>query len=678
MKTKIGIFFGIIVFATILSWQFFEDKTEFHIMLEKSGPYIGIENPNNSGFDGSGIKIAIIDTGVDYNHPDLFGLGSDGKVVGGYDFVDNDMTPLDTNGHGTEVAGIIAANGALKGIAPESKILAYRVSDDGNSVSSDLIIKAIEQAIIDDADIINISLGVNKTNKKIDDAVNKAISQGILVVTAAGNNGPSFGTIGSPAINPNVITVGASYNNISSSIVSTFEIEEIQFQMIPMVGTNALDKPIIADIMFGKFGRERDLEGANVENSILLVERGSDVENEIVYFSDKEANAAKSGAKAIIVYNNKPGLFLGELTHELAGPNYKPKIPALSMSNEDGLKIRDLLQNRTVGALNIFYNPDFVAPFSSRGPVSPFYIKPDMVAPGAFVNTTLTDGKYNFTSGTSFAAPHVTGAAALLLQKDSELKPHEIKSILVTTSDPVFDAYGNKFPAKIGGSGRINVTKAFGANLVIEPTFLIFNLSSEKPTQTEKLQIKSLDEKLDNIDVSFLGNEFIELGHQLENDTLSISASLNDEKLGQFEDVAFIDHDGVMFSIPILIHVNKGKIGIQENHGELNFKLAFPEKWSYAKISIINKDTGKTDTTSATPTKDATLTVNEPGEYWIETKIRSNETTFDLYETFQVGTISKTKNLSFFELISIPERQVIIVFFIIVIIALVGIKIRSS
>ncbi|MEE9565712.1 MAG: S8 family serine peptidase, partial [Nitrosopumilaceae archaeon] len=105
MKTKIGIFFGIIVFATILSWQFFEDKTEFHIMLEKSGPYIGIENPNNSGFDGSGIKIAIIDTGVDYNHPDLFGLGSDGKVVGGYDFVDNDMTPLDTNGHGTEVAG---------------------------------------------------------------------------------------------------------------------------------------------------------------------------------------------------------------------------------------------------------------------------------------------------------------------------------------------------------------------------------------------------------------------------------------------------------------------------------------------------------------------------------------------------------------------------------------------
>ena len=74
----------------------------------------------------------------------------------------------------------------------------------------------------------------------------------------------------------------------------------------------------------------------------------------------------------------------------------------------------------------LFYHPDFVAHFSSRGPVSPFYIKPDLVAPGAFVNTTLTDGKYNFTSGTSFAAPHVSGASALLLEK----KPSDLQSIM--------------------------------------------------------------------------------------------------------------------------------------------------------------------------------------------------------------------------------------------------------
>ena len=472
---KFIILFSVLVINMIIGVQFFENQSDFQTYLDKSGPYIGTKTAIESGFDGTGITIAVIDTGVDYNHPDLFGLGDQGKVIGGYDYIDKDSTPIDTSGHGTEVAGIIAADGQLKGIAPKSKILAYRVSDDGNSVSSDLIIKAIEQAIVDGADIINISLGINRTNQKIDNAVNKAIDQGILVVTAAGNNGPELGTIGSPGLNPNAITVGATYNNISSSLVSTLEVGDQRFQVLPMVGTKALDKPIIAEILFGEYGRERDLEGTNVENSILLVERGSDVEDEIVYFSDKEHNAATAGAQAIVVYNSKPGIFLGELTHELAGPNYQPSIPALSMSNKDGLMLRELLKEKTIGTLNVFYNPDFVAFFSSRGPVSPFYIKPDLVAPGVFVNTTLNDGKYNFTSGTSFAAPHVTGAAALLLQKEPDLKPNDIKSILVTTSDSVSDAYGNKFPFEFAGTGRLNLTKAFNANLIIYPTYLTFN-----------------------------------------------------------------------------------------------------------------------------------------------------------------------------------------------------------
>ena len=86
------------------------------------------------------------------------------KIIGGYDFVDNDEMPEDTNGHGTQVAGIIASNGNLKGIAPNSKILMYKVSEDGESVPSHLIIKAIEKSIEDNADIINISLGI-KPNK---------------------------------------------------------------------------------------------------------------------------------------------------------------------------------------------------------------------------------------------------------------------------------------------------------------------------------------------------------------------------------------------------------------------------------------------------------------------------------------------------------------------------------
>ena len=660
----------------IIGAQFFENQSDFQTYLDKSGPYIGTKIAIESGFDGTGITIAVIDTGVDYNHPDLFGLGDQGKVIGGYDYIDKDSTPFDTSGHGTEVAGIIAADGQLKGIAPKSKILAYRVSDDGNSVSSDLIIKAIEQAIVDGADIINISLGINRTNQKIDNAVNKAIDEGILVVTAAGNNGPELGTIGSPGLNPNAITVGATYNNISSSLVSTLEVGDQRFQVLPMVGTKAFDEPIIAEILFGKYSRERDLEGTNVENSILLVERGSDVEDEIVYFSDKEHNAATAGAQAIVVYNSKPGIFLGELTHELAGPNYQPSIPALSMSNKDGLMLRELLKEKTIGTLNVFYNPDFVAFFSSRGPVSPFYIKPDLVAPGVFVNTTLNDGKYNFTSGTSFAAPHVTGAAALLLQKEPDLKPNDIKSILVTTSDSVSDAYGNKFPFEFAGTGRLNLTKAFNANLIIYPTYLTFNLSQEKQSQTQMLEIKSL-EKTTSITVSFEGDENIHFEQIFENEDVLITASLNEDKLGEFVGRVILENDGVTYTVPILVYVTKGTIIVIDEEGKLNFQISYPEDWSYARISVINKETGKIDTTSVTPKKDSSITVFEPGEYWIESKISSDGNTIDVYETIQVKTASTSKEFSFFDSLDIPERPILIIFAFIVVIALVGLKIRN-
>src|SRR3989338_8936625 len=135
----------VVLIGIILSSQKIQPDTTLEIMLDRSGKYVGADYPRDLGFDGSGIKVAVIDTGVDYNHPDLFGFGKDGKVIGGYDFVDNDNSPIDTNGHGTEVAGIIAADGQLQGVAPKSKILAYRVSENGESVSSDLIIKAIEQ-----------------------------------------------------------------------------------------------------------------------------------------------------------------------------------------------------------------------------------------------------------------------------------------------------------------------------------------------------------------------------------------------------------------------------------------------------------------------------------------------------------------------------------------------------
>lgn len=674
---KIIFFLAIIGLSLVLSLHYFPYKDNAQVFVTKSGPYIGVDELQKLGYRGDGIKIAVIDTGIDYNHPDLFGLGPDGKVIGGYDFIDNDKTPFDTNGHGTEVAGIIAADGALSGIAPKAKLLAYRVSDTGESVSSDLIVKAIEQAIIDKADIINISLGVNKTNKIIDDSVNKAVNSGIVVVTAAGNNGPGLGTIGSPGKNPNSITVGASYNNVTSSIAATFDAADEQFSVFPMVGTNALDAPITGNIVFGGYGREKDLKNLDVNNSILLVVRGSDTEGEVVYFSDKEKNAADHGARAVIVYNNEEGIFFGELFHEFNTPDYRPRIPALSLSSEKGLILKQLAENNTFGKLNIFYNPDFIVPFSSRGPVSPFYIKPDLVAPGAFVNTTLNNGRYNLTSGTSFAAPHVSGTIALLLQRDPSLTPGEIKSLLVTTTNQVSDPYGERFPFEIAGAGRINATRAFDASLVIEPSYLIINLSTDKRTQSEHLQIKSLDGKLTNPTVSFVGDDIFDFNSKLENGMLYVTISVIDQVFGEYEGKIIIEHDNTRYAVPVMIHITKGSLFVNEQDGKLDFKVTYPDQWSYAKISVINKETGKIETTSATPDKITTLDVSDSGKYWIEGKITSGNTISDVYDVVDVSLDENKKKIDLFDF-DIPQKTILIIFVITAAISLVGLKLRQK
>ena len=120
-----------------------------------------------------------------------------------------------------------------------------------------------------------------------------------------------------------------------------------------------------AEIIFGEYGRERDLENGDFSDSIILVERGSDVEGETVYFSDKENNSANVGAKAVIVFNNEQGVFLGELVHEFVQSGYQPSIPTVSISREDGLAIKESLANQTIGILHVFYNPSFIVVFTN-------------------------------------------------------------------------------------------------------------------------------------------------------------------------------------------------------------------------------------------------------------------------------------------------------------------------
>jgi len=678
---KIVFLISIISICTVLVTTQLQTQDEISTLVNNSGPHIGTTVAHNYGLDGSGIIVSVIDTGVDFTHPDLLGLGLEGKVIGGYDFIDNDETPEDSNGHGTQVAGIIASNGELKGIAPNSKILAYRVSEDGESVSSNLIIKAIEKSIEDNANIINISLGINQTNTKLDQVVTKAVQNNIFVVTAAGNFGPESSTIGSPAINPDVITTGATFNDVSSSLVSTFKIKEQQFNIFPMVGTQPLEEPITAQIIFGKYGRAQDISAIDVEGSILLVERGSDIEDEIVFFSDKERNASDSGAKAIVVYNSEPGIFFGELIHEFVDEDYNPTIPTLSMSREDGLVIKQMLQNHTKGTLDVFYHPDFVAFFSSRGPVSPFYMKPDIVAPGAFINTTNPGGNYKIVSGTSFAAPHVAGTAALVLQKNPQLTPEELKSILMTTSDMVSNEYNERFPAEVAGSGRINAAKAIDSELIIIPPNLIFNLSAYNQIQTKDLEITGVDDQ--PVLVRFENNHVVDFDYNLKRENLTITAKLSQQgtknNWGEFESRMIISYNDVEYNIPIIVRVNEATILVNEDDGILSFDVSGHPSWSYAKITVTNKETQDTFTESITPTKKSELTVYQPGEYWIEANIKEidglSSKTLDVYETIKIEKAGE--NQIFVNALNLPEKPILIITAVMIITVVAGIFIRK-
>ena len=667
----------VVLIGFILVSQKIQSDPTLEILLDKSSRYVGANYPHDLGFNGSGVKVAIIDTGVDYNHHDLLGLGPTGKVIGGYDFIENDNSPIDTNGHGTEVAGIIAANGNLKGIAPSAKILAYRVSDTGEGVSSDLIIKAIHQAVTDGANVINISLGVNRTNEKIDEAINFAVKKGIVVVTAAGNSGPGLKTIGSPGKDPNTITVGATYNNITSSIVATLQIDGKRIQVLPMSGITPLSEPISAQIVFGKYGRVEDLASIDAKDKILLIERGSDKKEERVYFSDKEKNSADAGAKVIIVYNNEPGIFLGELNHKFTSPDYKSRITAVSMSREDGLWLRNVIQNETIGTINTFYHPDFVSFFSSRGPVSPFYIKPNLVAPGVFVNTTSIKGNYNLTSGTSFAAPHVSGTAAILLQKNPKLTPQEIGSIISSTADPISDTYGTPFPLEISGVGRLNVTKAFNANLVIVPDYVIFDLSPYTKIQTSLLELKTINHEHPEIKVDFKLNEDVaNFDYSFDDNRLYITSKISKEIPGEYEGMITVDDGKMKYHVPMLVRISTSSVGVIIDNGKLDFRVYSNETWSYAKISVFDDDSNLIDVASVTPAKNESILIHKAGQYWVEANIKDGNSTVNAYNTIVIE--SPTKDQIDFGAIGIPQRQLLFIAGIIGTIALIGFIIRKK
>jgi serine protease AprX len=184
---------------------------EIHICLDRSLPAIDVPVVWGKGYRGAGIKIAIVDTGIDRAHPDFAG-----RIVDGESFVGGDFQ--DDNGHGTHVASISAGSGAAQdakyvGVAPEASLYAAKVLDRNGSGSMSGVMAGVEWAVEQAVHVINLSLGGSGSSDGQDAlsmTCNAAVAQGIVVCAAAGNAGPASRTIGSPGAAEDVITIGAS------------------------------------------------------------------------------------------------------------------------------------------------------------------------------------------------------------------------------------------------------------------------------------------------------------------------------------------------------------------------------------------------------------------------------------------------------------------------------------
>jgi subtilisin family serine protease len=399
---------------------------------------------------------------------DLSGAGCT-KVIGGYDFVSNDNNPMDDQGHGTHCASIAAGNGLLKGVAPDAKLLAYKVLDLYAMGNDDDVIAGIERAVSDGADIISISLGDTSgipwdaTSKAVDNAVDS----GMLVVVAAGNSGPRNRSVGSPGCAVKALTVGAAYKSVDQERARVANVSLVSPQAIQINATaltySALTTGygITGEFVFADIGDTADFIGKNVSGKIILLKTMLDR----TYLDDQVENAYKAGASGVIIYNNEE--------YDDKYMNWRlldfSSIPAAGVGAYTGQYLRSLIFNGTVYArIEVRFDPDSVAYFSSRGPAF-LYNKPDLLAPGVNICAAswkvtpqkygeilgaCIDNKHLKMSGTSMATPHVAGAAALLRQKNPSWSPLEVKAALEETSTD----WG--FDANIQGAGLINISAA--------------------------------------------------------------------------------------------------------------------------------------------------------------------------------------------------------------------------
>lgn len=483
---------------------------EYQLDLSETVPYIGAAALQTLGVDGTGAKVAVIDSGIDYTHKNLGGSGKvadfnnndptiiepgtfpTAKVVGGYDFVGEvwpngdrapDPDPLDKGsgaGHGTHVADIIGGkslDGAHKGVAPGVSLYAVKacssVSSSCNGVAlllgMDFALDPNGDGCIEDAvDVINLSLG-SAYGQKEDDlsfACANAVRLGVVVVASAGNNGDKPFVLGSPSSAPEVISVAETY-------VPSAKMYAITSGSITVYGSwqtwSAPPAAVSGQLQYGN-GSGGNLNGCaafaagSLAGKIVLVDRGT------CAVSIKVANAAAAGALAVIVANNVAQA-PGDLPPDFSYGGGTPSVAGYSITKADGDNLKTVVGNTvTIDPANAVKFVRNVVPTSSRGPSYSYAeAKPDIAAPGASVSAVYGTGTEQAAfGGTSGAAPMVSGSAALLVQAKPGRTPLEIKALLMNTAETEIGLNPLALPgylapiSRIGG-GEVRVNNAYAS-----------------------------------------------------------------------------------------------------------------------------------------------------------------------------------------------------------------------
>jgi minor extracellular serine protease Vpr len=484
---------------------------------------------------GAGVKVAVIDSGIDATHPCFDDTGypaqtqlgdtslTNNKVIVAKVFNNNakkfgfDASAVDS--HGTHVAGTIACNAHTpavingvdipydpSGVAPRALLGNYNVfpGDTGSARSED-ILDAMDEAYEDGFDVANMSLGGARNDGGgaflLDNAIDNLDRANMVVAVAAGNEGPGYFTVHYPGAAPRALTAGAS--TVGHSIVNLVTVGGTDYEAV--VGdfgsiTSDVTGPLAVIPGASVYQHHLSLAcdapletlptGTDLTGKIALLGRGD------CDFTVKVRNAQNAGAIGVIMVDRVPGEAPFVMSHN--GLEAKPTIPAVMVSLEDGAVIDDHDGDpTTIQALGVYVmspeDTNLMAGFSSWGPThGDLLIKPDVVAPGADIissfpqhhcNPLPPEGCWSFLGGTSMATPHLAGTAAVVRGDHPTWTAAQVRSAVVNTAQqgllrhPETGAVTDD--AQIVGAGLVDVAAAVDAMAGLDPVSTSFgNVSS--------------------------------------------------------------------------------------------------------------------------------------------------------------------------------------------------------